>query len=269
MFTGKALPLAQATLDGVSTDTGIGLPALWAVMTVETRGCGFLDDRRPQILFERHVFHARTGGRFDAAAPDISNPSPGGYGAGGAAQYDRLARAMDLDRAAALESASWGLGQVMGFNARPAGFGGVEAMVQAMCESEDRQFEAMLAFIEANGLARPLVAGDWSAFARGYNGPDFTRDNYDGKLAQSWARYAVGPLPDLGVRAAQLHLRYLGYNPGVVDGWFGTNTQRALARFQAEHGLEAMPGHLDDETSAALLAAVEAIARPEPVPLEP
>jgi hypothetical protein len=27
---------------------------LWAVLTVETRGCGFLPDRRPLILFERH-----------------------------------------------------------------------------------------------------------------------------------------------------------------------------------------------------------------------
>ena len=46
---------------------------LWAVLSVETRGCGFLPDRRPLILFERHYFSRLTKGKFDAEAPDISN----------------------------------------------------------------------------------------------------------------------------------------------------------------------------------------------------
>ena len=32
----------------------------------------------------RHIFYRQTNGRFDHAAPDMSNAEPGGYGAGGA-----------------------------------------------------------------------------------------------------------------------------------------------------------------------------------------
>src|SRR5262245_55550212 len=137
MFKGIAKPLSEAGLTKAASDIGVERPALWAVMTVETKGCGFLADRRPQILFERHVFHKRTEGAFDQTDPDLSNPRAGGYGKGGAFQYERLARAIALKRDAALASTSWGLGQIMGFNAVAAGFADVEAMVRAMCNSED------------------------------------------------------------------------------------------------------------------------------------
>jgi len=120
-FAGKGSPL---TLDGFAAAAeilGVKAAEIWAVLTVETLGCGFLADKRPAILFERHIFHGQTGGRFDNEA-DVSNPAAGGYGPGGAAQYGRLAEALKLDRVAALKSASWGIGQVMGFNAESAGF---------------------------------------------------------------------------------------------------------------------------------------------------
>jgi hypothetical protein len=47
---------------------------LWLVVVVETWGCGFLPDRRPGILFGRHVFNAHTGGRFDTAPGDEGGP---------------------------------------------------------------------------------------------------------------------------------------------------------------------------------------------------
>src|SRR5215470_1444274 len=111
IFVGDATPLSEQGLANACAVLGIGPAELWTVLRVETSGCGYLPDRRPEILFERHIFHRRTGGRFDATAPDVSDPSPGGYGAAGAHQYDRLAEAVALDRAAALSSASWGIGQ--------------------------------------------------------------------------------------------------------------------------------------------------------------
>ena len=104
MFEGKGRPLTDDGLAQARRALGVDLATLWAVMTVETRGCGFLPSRRPVILFERHIFHRITDGRFDARAPDLSNPRAGGYGAGGEAQHERLARALALDRRAALES---------------------------------------------------------------------------------------------------------------------------------------------------------------------
>ena len=77
-FVGAGLPL---DVDGVSEVTdrmGVHAPELWAVLTVETRGSGFLPDRRPYILYERHIFSKETNRKFDAAHPDISNETPVG-----------------------------------------------------------------------------------------------------------------------------------------------------------------------------------------------
>ena len=253
-FKGAGKPLTQVQLRQTAALLGVELPALWAVMTVETKGCGFLMDRRPQILFERHVFRTRTGGKFDRAHPDLSNRVAGGYGATGANQYDRLVRAIALNRAAALESTSWGLGQVMGFNAVSTGFADVEAMVSAMSDSEDAQFGAMIAFINETDIAGYLKQGDWRSFAAAYNGPAFKKNQYDTKLSQASARFKVGPLPSVDIRAAQLYLTYLGYATGGVDGWFGKQTQNALIKFQK--GKQAQQtGELDEQTLAALRQA--------------
>jgi N-acetylmuramidase len=102
-FTGAANPLTSAGVTGFSNLTGAGATEMWCVLSVETSGCGFLPDKRPQILFERHKFHALTGGRFDLSHPDISQPTARGYGLGGANQYNRLAEAISLERQAALK----------------------------------------------------------------------------------------------------------------------------------------------------------------------
>jgi N-acetylmuramidase len=90
-FVGKSLPLSEAGLRNVCQQLGIKSAEIWAVLDVETRGCGFLPDRRLQILFERHIFSRETSHEFDAEHPDISNPQPGGYGPVGMHQYKRLA----------------------------------------------------------------------------------------------------------------------------------------------------------------------------------
>jgi hypothetical protein len=253
MIEGKASPLSDAGIKAATNQLGVEAPALWAVLTVETSGCGFLPDRRPKILFERHWFSKLTNGQFDAQDADVSNPTQGGYGAGGAHQYDRLARAMALDRTAALKSTSWGLGQVMGFNATKVGFANVNALVSASQESEDKQLSAMVAFITQANIAAHLRSGDWAAFAYSYNGSDFQKNKYDEKLALFHKRYLEGPLPNLTVRQVQLGLMLLGYGgPRFVDGWFGSGTQKALMKYQAATGLTA--------SGAADAATVERLA---------
>ena len=182
-FRGTALPLDEDGMAEVIDRVKSGAAEVWAVLTVETRGCGFLPDRRPMILFERHVFSRETKGRFDPSHPDISNPQPGGYGAGGANQYDRLQRAIALDRKAALRSASWGIGQLMGFNAEIAGYADVEEMVAAMAMSENRQLLGIAGEITHNRLDRALRSHNWAAFARGYNGPAYAKNRYDTRLS--------------------------------------------------------------------------------------
>src|SRR5829696_1059550 len=135
-FAGPGKPLTEAVLDEAAAIVDIPNSGMWAVIHVESSGGGYQPDRRPKILFERHKFSHATGGRFDDDHPDISDPVPGGYGEGGAHQYDRLAEALALDRKAALASASWGLGQVLGSNFEVAGFADVEDMIAKMVQSE-------------------------------------------------------------------------------------------------------------------------------------
>ena len=81
-----------------------------------------------------------------------------------------------------------GLRQVLGENFGAAGFADVETMVQAMVVSEDDQFKAMAAFMKSNGLDHALGDHDWAGFARSYNGPNYAANNYDGLLADAFAR---------------------------------------------------------------------------------
>ena len=235
-FQGPGQALDAAGVAAACDALTVHAAELWAVLTVETRGCGFLADRRPLILFERHYFSRLTKRKYDAKAPDISNPKWGGY-LGGAAEYDRLARALKLDRAAALRSASWGLGQVMGDNWRAAGFADVEAMVAAFVKSENAQLQGMAKFIGAIGADQHLRAHNWPAFAAAYNGPAYAQNSYDERLRAAYQKYMTGALPDLNVRAIQANLIYLGYNPGPVDGVIGRFTRSALAMFQEKEGL--------------------------------
>jgi hypothetical protein len=252
-FAGKGTALTLDGLNSASAASRVGLPELWSVLSVETSGCGFLPDRRPKILFERHIFHRLTGGRFDDVDPNVSQPTPGGYGAGGAHQYERLAAAIQLDRAAALQSASWGLNQIMGQNFAAAGFHQVEDMVAAMIESEDKQLHAGVQFIIGNDMDVLLRDHDWAGFARRYNGPNYADNDYDDKLAEYYQRYANGQMPDLQVRTVQVHLTYNGFSPGSVDGVFGPNTASAIKRFQQSVGVEPT-GVIDDELVTRLVS---------------
>src|SRR5262249_36861875 len=167
-FQGNAYALSNGTVDDVASNLKVQAAALWAVIAVETSGCGFLASRKPTILFERHIFSRLTNGQYDDG--DISGTNPGGYGPSGEHQYDRLAIAIAKNRTAALKSASWGLGQIMGTNYSTAGFASIEEMVTTMCESEDAQLRAMVSFLVASKLHIPLQNQNWASFARGYNG---------------------------------------------------------------------------------------------------
>jgi hypothetical protein len=251
-FHGQGCPLTAAGMSNACEALGAGVAEVWAVLTVETLAFGFLADRRPQILFERHIFHHLTKGRFDATHPGISNKVPGGY-AGNGAEYTRLNAAVRLDYEAALESTSWGVGQVLGFNYERAGFALVDDMVADMIRDEDAQLTAMYNFIRNSGLGPALQRRDWAAFARGYNGAAFQKTSYDTRLATAYAKYQTAA-PDLAVRAAQAALLYLGIDPGPIDGFQGPLTRGALLAFQAREALP-LTGLLDERTEATLAAA--------------
>ena len=168
----------------------VEIAAIRAVVEVETAGSGFLSDGRPKILFERHWFYQISALPLSKTHPHLSNSKPGGY-LGGSNEWVRLNDAIKLDRIPALKSASWGLGQVMGFNHKIAGYSDIEEFVNAMHHSEGKHLEAMMNFIKSQNLDKALRSRDWAAFARGYNGPAYRRNKYDEKLAAAYAKYAA------------------------------------------------------------------------------
>jgi hypothetical protein len=205
--------LQHASLVSAATRLGVELAAVMAVNEVESQGSGFLDNGKPKILFERHIMYRQLetprtadddaaalkarADRLAVAQPNLVNPKAGGY-AGGSAEHQRLANARLIDDVCALESASWGAFQVMGYHAMRLGYANVQDFVSRMNKDENEQFEAFVRFIEADaGLLKSLKGKKWAAFAKEYNGPDYARNLYDTKLERAYQRHAVGcPMPE-------------------------------------------------------------------------
>ncbi|MEQ9133314.1 MAG: N-acetylmuramidase family protein [Salinisphaeraceae bacterium] len=194
--TPNAEPLHQTDLMAAAERLGAELAAVMAVNEVESRGEGFLPRGRPVILFERHIMyrrledHGADAGAAMARRPDLVNTRPGGY-RGGGAEHMRLISAKSIHIAAALESASWGLFQIMGFHWERLGYDSAEDFAVRMGTSEANHLEAFVRFIEADEqLKAALQQHDWDAFAYSYNGPGYQRNDYDTRLAAAYRRHA-------------------------------------------------------------------------------
>lgn len=183
--------LSDTDLSDCATNLNCQVAAIRAVVAVESSGGGFLANGRPKILFEAKYFHDLTKGKYDKTNPNISSPvwNRKLY-KGGAKEWDRLNEAMALNRSAALQSASWGLFQIMGANFKRCGFSNVEDFVAAMEKSEGAQLLAFVNFVKSNKLDNYLRTRNWAAFAKGYNGPGYAKNKYDQKLAAAYDKYA-------------------------------------------------------------------------------
>jgi hypothetical protein len=193
-FKGAASRLTIADIERVAVSLALEAKEIWSVATVESTGHGFIpDDGRPELLFEAHWFSKLTGGVWNTSHPNISSPTwdPSLYGAGGAHQYDRLAEAMALNRAAALQAATWGMFQLLGANFALVGFEDVDSFVAAMCDSEGWHLTAFAEYCGAQNLVHFLAAHDWENFKLGYNGTG--TDDYAAKLAAAYASVVYPP----------------------------------------------------------------------------
>lgn len=177
-------------LQSVAYRLRVDYPAIVAIVAVESRGRGFLDTGRPVILFERHVFRRRLIQHrvsLEGLPPDLVNRNAGGY-RGGEGEWSRMTRAMEIHRGAAIESASWGLFQIMGFHWQRLGYDSAEHWYERMQESEWRQTEAFARFLEEDPvLLQALREHRWEAVARRYNGPNYAKNRYDLRLAEEYA----------------------------------------------------------------------------------
>ncbi|MCL7930431.1 N-acetylmuramidase domain-containing protein [Halomonas llamarensis] len=192
--------LRQIDLVGAADTLEVDLAAVMAVNEVESRGVGFHfggpRNNEPVILYERHIMrrrlehHGVSPVAYERSHPRLVNTAPGGY-IGGHREHNRLDKARDLHNEAAIESASWGAFQIMGFHWSRLGYASAHAWLEAMRASEGHQLEAFVRFIEADrAIHNALRRHDWRDFARRYNGPAFEKNDYDTKLAAAHRRHS-------------------------------------------------------------------------------
>ncbi|MEO0637302.1 MAG: N-acetylmuramidase domain-containing protein, partial [Pseudomonadota bacterium] len=231
--------------------------ALAAVVHVESGGQSYslINGRaEPLIRFEAHYFHRLLPAvlRTRAQAEGLASPKAGAIRnpRKQTARWDLLERARSIDREAADQSVSWGIGQVMGANWQMLGYGSVGALVAEARSGFEGQLRLMCRFIQRRDLTGALRSTDFAAFARVYNGPAFAKHGYHTRMEAAFRRLSGKYIPaherdwlglgDFGAAVSDLQkeLRAAGYSV-TVDGDFGPATHRALLAFQSQNRLSA------------------------------
>lgn len=173
-----------------------------AVTVVEAPRGAFDSKGRLTILFEPHIFwkELKKSGTSPVDMKALQNENPnllspvwnsalyGKY----SEQWDKLKKAASLlsgrFREEAYKSASYGAFQILGGNAESLGYKSVFDFVNNQEQSEFDQLRDFIKFIKINGLDDELQHKDWAAFARGYNGPLYHKNQYDKKLAAAYKK---------------------------------------------------------------------------------
>jgi hypothetical protein len=266
-FSGPARPLEETDVLLIAGYLGCHIAAVRAVLAVESAGKGFGPGKRPIILNEPHIFYRELAGaaREKAVKDGLAYPVWGAkpYLKTQEGRYSWLNKAMAINETAALRSCSWGLGQVMGFNHKAAGYNTVQQFVEAMTISEGAHLYAMARFIVSKGLQGHLRDLNWVSFALGYNGTGYAKNKYDVKMAQAYAKrpasekwtppptteaqlnalatgQAAPELPrdrppevrgDTDIWTVQTRLKAMNYSPGGLDGLWGGMTAGAITAF--------------------------------------
>ena len=102
-------------------------------------------------------------------------------------------------------------------------------------------------FIVKNGLLNALRTGDFTTFAKRYNGPAYKTNAYDTKMAAAAAKYkkvfqspaAAREVANEEVRKIQKIFSDLGCYDGPVNGFEDQKLRDAIFKFQTDNGLVA------------------------------
>lgn len=195
----RSLTLTERDYQEVAAELGVEVAAIKAVVEIEAGKAhqGFWKPGHPIINFDLSVFRqmaARHKVNLSGAQnryPVVFNrPNISKYGSQQAAVQARVDAAMAIDTVCAIEGTFWGMFQIGGFNWRQCGTSGPREFLRRMSTSERDQLELFTEFITRAGLLPHLKSKNWSAFARGYNGPSYARRGYHTRLAAAYARFS-------------------------------------------------------------------------------
>lgn len=274
-FQGRATRLAQGDMGDAAKELGVETAVLLAFTEVEAAGKGFDNQGRPKMLFEPHVFYrelGNTSARSVAVQLGLAYAKwlPGKYPSD---SYPRLMRAIEINETAALRSASYGLGQILGSNHLACGHASVQDMVSAAMGSERAQLFQMVTLMRTWGMASMLTGKDftqpdaWRKAAAKWNGAGYATHNYHGRMAAAYAKHktavnmstadstvlSVG-MKGEAVRNWQTDLQAFGFKfASGIDGRFGPETVKHTRAFQLSQNL-LIDGRVGPDTLAAMKA---------------
>jgi len=168
----------------LAASNGWSYAALKALIEVESGGVGFAPDTGKLIIQFEPVW-------FKRKAP--YSPS-GKWSLNGVErqhkEWEAFNEAYKINANAAMESASIGMMQVMGFHYKKLGFKTVGEMWDFAKVSEANQVELAIRFIKTNPKLDAAVKNkEWATVAYYYNGPKYKTNNYDNKLANAYLKY--------------------------------------------------------------------------------
>lgn len=152
------------------TNTNIPLARLLAFIEVESGGRGFDPKTNKLILqFESGVFYKATGiarskdnnWAWDENVVDVQSK-----------EWEAFNEAfLKIDKVKAMESTSWGLPQIMGFNYKQAGYNSVGEMLDDYKRGELQQVVSLIKFIQNSPkLYKAVLEKDYEQIAAIYNG---------------------------------------------------------------------------------------------------
>ncbi|MGB1215857.1 MAG: N-acetylmuramidase family protein [Pikeienuella sp.] len=220
-FVGTGKRLDDIDLPRLGSDILVGEDEVHAVLDVECRGRGFDSNNRPAMLFETHKFYKFCPKKYRGEAVRLGLATRKWTRNYQKDSYPRLQKAAAYDLEAACLSASWGLGQIMGFNHKLAGYRSAVEMVEAFKTGEAEQLRGMINFIKSTGLDKALRAHDWRAFAKGYNGPGYAKHGYHTRLEAAYIKWSAIPDTDwkrtMAVATAHTKPIPATSKPGLVD----------------------------------------------------
>lgn len=188
----------DAIVKALSAEYGVDERLAKAVLAVESGGSGFQNGRLV-LRLEPHVLRSRLEALFSAQGFAVGSPPWDGsqhrykgqpFHGNQDKEHATFADVLARLRSVVFESASYGAGQIMGFNYGLTGYASAEAMYDAFDQSEEKQLRAMFDYFknkvgnDGRSALDCLRAGDLVGFARLYNGIG-QEESYAGLIRQA------------------------------------------------------------------------------------
>lgn len=189
-------PLKAEDYEEIAAELGVETAAIRAIVDIETGRIhrGLNEDGSPVINFDLAIFRRTASKRGISLKKHSSSPALKAldvkrYGSQQAAHHARLAAAMEIDSAAAIESTFWGMFQIGGFNWKLCGMPSPQEFAARSGRSEYDQLKLFSNFIRNTGMLPYLKKKNWAAFARAYNGPSYAKRGYHTRMAKAYKQY--------------------------------------------------------------------------------